>query len=243
MYLNIDHINDTLSSLITYTNSNSSSSSSSTSTSTSSSIPKLYIDHVAFISFKSRTDGSILYANSSIMSTFNSCVFTNTTATNGGSLYFNNNINSTITITSCQFINNNAKMYGGAIYFDSNNYHINILSSTFYRNTAVVGGAAILLYSNNKNINILHTKFIANTVPIYTNISKGYNGGSAILFSTNNHASIYIYNSTFISNSANYGITYIDITNIITTNNKSLLLLYRWCCTINSPRYDYQYDF
>ena len=97
-------------------------------------------------------------------------------------------------------------MYGGAIYFDSNNYHINILSSTFYSNTAGIGGGAILSYSNNKNINILYTKFIANKVPIAVKISAGYNGGGAIFFSVNNHTSIYIYNSTFISNNADFGI-------------------------------------
>ena len=199
MYLNTDNVNDKLTSLITY-NTNT----------TSNNIPKLYIDQVAFISFSSNENGSILYTNNSIIVTLSNCVFANNTANNGGSVYFNNTINSTITISDCQFTKNTANIYGGAIYFDSNIFSINIISSKFYDNTANIGGGAIFLHSNTKNIKILDTEFISNkqlkqsTNPVL--------GGGAIYFLKNLHELIYIYNSTFISNTAaSFGITLITI--------------------------------
>lgn len=191
MYLNIDDSNDNMTSLITY-NTNT--------TSKNIPIPKLYIDQLAFISFISNGNGSILCTNNSIIVTLSNCVFANNTANNGGSIYINNTINSTITISDCLFSNNKANTYGGAIYFESNIFSINIVSSKFYDNTATIGGGAIFLYSNTKNIKILDTEFKSNkqlktsTTPVL--------GGGAIYFLNDLHELIYIYNSTFISNTA-----------------------------------------
>ena len=182
MYLHVDNNQSSLSSLIIYNI-----------TSMTVDIPKLYIDSVVFESFISSSYGSVLYANNMIVVNLSNSVFTNSIAVNGGSLYFNNTINSSVTITGCQFNNNRAKVYGGAIYYDSNNYNIKIMSSAFFNNTAVSGGGGgVFLYSNNKNIMILHTNFTSN---------EAYRAG-AILFYGSLQESVYIFNSTFISNFA-----------------------------------------
>ena len=216
MYLHADNVNDTLSSLITYN---------------SSSIytPKLYIYQVAFIQFISSSDGSIIYANSSITVTLTNCVFTNNTAANGGSVYFNNTLNSSITITDCQFITNKATISGGAIYFDRSNYNINIVSSKFYGNSAATGGGALFFYSSNKNIKIFYTEFISNK-----ELSQvGIVGGGAINFMINVHELIYIYNCTFISNSAYYGIKLLSLAITIMI----IIITIRWWCSIKSKSY------
>lgn len=186
----IDDAYNTLSSLITY-NANT--------TSKSMDIPELYIDRILFISFINSSSGSILYTNNRIVVTLSKCTFANNIANNGGSIYFNNTMNSTINIIECQFSDNLAKINGGAIYFDSNIFSINIISSVFNRNTATNGGGAIYMYKNTKNINILNTQFISNT-------NTGNNGGGAINFKMDIHEMIYIFNCTFMYNTARLGI-------------------------------------
>lgn len=189
----IDDTYNTLSSLITYV---------VKTTSERMNIPELYIDRILFTSFISSRSGSILYTNNSIVVTLSSCTFTNNIANNGGSIYFNNTMNSTINIIECNFVDNVAKKSGGAIYFDSNIFSINIMSSLFNRNTATDGGGAIYMYKNTKNINILHTQFISNT----NSINTGNNGGGAINFKMDIHKTIYIFNCTFMYNKARLGI-------------------------------------
>ena len=195
MYLNTDSSSSSmaLSSLITYN-----------STSNSVNIPQLYIDEVAFTSFNSDSDGSILHASGSINVTISNCVFTNNTSNNGGSIYFNNTISGAININDCQFIDNMAKINGSAIYFDTNIFSVNIISSSFYNNTATKGGGALFFRRNTKNINILYTEFMFNQAIIQGGTNAG---GGAIAFEKDYHKVIYIYNSTFISNYAKYGNT------------------------------------
>ena len=188
MYLNIDSGVPAKSSLLTY------------SSTTATSIPNLYIDGVVFSSFHSSSvNGAVLYSSNSIILTFNNCVFINSTASRGGSLYIDNSIKGNIIINGCSFINNKALNSAGAIYLLSNIRNISIVSSTFYRNTAVAGNAgAIFVYNTTKNFVLTNTTFVSNAA------SKG--AGGCIFMSIGLQKYVTISNSRFISNTAVSGI-------------------------------------
>jgi predicted outer membrane repeat protein len=151
---------------------------------------------------------NIFTINSGVNVSIANLTFTNGTATNGGSIYNNGNLN----MVNCIFTNNTAGAYGGAIHnlgttvisnctFTSNpaNYGgainnlgtLTVSNSTFTANTARTAAGAIHNTATG-TINVSGCTFTNNT------LSPGSNGGAIANFGTIAN----LVNCTFTSNSA-----------------------------------------
>jgi predicted outer membrane repeat protein len=130
--------------------------------------------------------------NSTIVVLIEECNFVGGSANFGGSVYAN--INSLLAITRSSFTNSSAENQGGAVYTDGIvSVNDSLFSSNSVRALASVGGA--LHASFGTYVNISNTQFQYNS-------AGGY--GGAVHVDKNNSA-MFIYNSTFWYNEANFG--------------------------------------
>lgn len=150
---------------------------------------KLVVYRCSFHELGASQGGAISHSSSFANLFFNSCNFTNNTAhsLNGGAVYLSHFSNSTF--SNCRFANNTALLAGGAIYSQGSLLLDNCI---FEDNKSVLyGGGAVSLYSD-----------YAVTIYSSTFRNNKCNSGGGALELLDNHPSISIWNSSFISNMA-----------------------------------------